>query len=64
MLKAFSFCALLAVAAHQVLGAKAPAVTAISSSPSARARRAAREFAHEQGFAHVEVCTDEFDRPQ
>jgi pyridinium-3,5-biscarboxylic acid mononucleotide sulfurtransferase len=55
--------ALLAVVAHRVLGRRALAVTAVSASLPARARTAAREFAAEQGFRHVEVCTDELDRP-
>jgi uncharacterized protein len=56
--------ALLAVVAHKVLGQRAIAVTAVSASLAARARAAAREFAQEHGFAHVEVCTDELDRPE
>lgn len=56
--------ALLAVVAHRVLGRQALAVTAVSASLSTRARTAAREFAREQGFAHIEVSTDELERPE
>jgi uncharacterized protein len=55
--------ALLAVVAHRVLGSRALAVTAVSASFPARARRAARELAREHGLRHLEVCTDELDRP-
>jgi uncharacterized protein len=55
--------ALLAVVAHRVLGDRALAVTAISASLPASEQRAARAFAREHGFAHLEVCTDELDRP-
>jgi uncharacterized protein len=55
--------ALLAVVAHRVLGRRAVAVTALSASLSTRSRIAARGFAAEHGFAHLEVCTDELDRP-
>ena len=56
--------ALLAVVAHRVLGRRSVAVTAVSASLSTRARTAAREFARGQGFAHIEVCTDELERPE
>jgi uncharacterized protein len=56
--------ALLAWAAHHVLGERAMAVTAISASLPDRERVAARAFAREHGIAHVEVCTDELDRPE
>jgi uncharacterized protein len=56
--------ALLAVVAQRVLGPRALAVTAVSASLSARARRAARDFAREHGLRHLEVCTDELDRPE
>jgi pyridinium-3,5-biscarboxylic acid mononucleotide sulfurtransferase len=55
--------ALLAAVAHQVLGPRAVAVTAVSASLPARERHAARDFAHARGMQHVEVCTDELDRP-
>jgi uncharacterized protein len=56
--------ALLAYAAHQVLGPRAIAVTAVSASLPSRERRSARDFAREHGMAHVEVCTDELDRDE
>lgn len=55
--------ALLAVVATQVLGSAAVAVTAVSPSLPASERADARAFARENGVAHVEVCTDEGDRP-
>ncbi|MBB6474381.1 ATP-dependent sacrificial sulfur transferase LarE [Sphaerisporangium rubeum] len=56
--------ALLAFAAARVLGARALAVTAVSPSLAAAERAAARAFARRHGLAHVEVCTDEADRPE
>ena len=56
--------ALLAVAAHRVLGAAAVAVTAVSASLPVAERRAAAELARRHGLAHVEVCTDELTRPE
>ncbi len=56
--------ALLAVMAHRVLGDHALAVTAVSASLPASERAAAREFARTQGMQHVEVNTDELDRPE
>jgi pyridinium-3,5-biscarboxylic acid mononucleotide sulfurtransferase len=56
--------ALLAVVAAQVLGAASVAVTAVSASLPSAERAAARRFAVEHGLAHVEVCTDELDRPE
>ena len=56
--------ALLAAVAHQVLGVRAVAVTAISASLPADERRAARAFTRANGIAHLEVCTDELDRPE
>src|SRR5665647_3330292 len=47
--------ALLAYAAHQVLGSQAIAVTAVSASLPSRERRSARDFAREHAMAHVEV---------
>jgi uncharacterized protein len=46
-----------------VLGDRALAVTAVSASLPASERRDARAFAREYGLAHLEVCTDELDRP-
>jgi uncharacterized protein len=56
--------ALLAAVAHDVLGPRALAVTAISASLPAAERAAARDFARSRGLAHVEVATDELDRPE
>ena len=55
--------ALLAALAHQELGGRAVAVTAVSASLPAAERRAAAAFARRQGLAHVQVCTDELDDP-
>jgi len=51
--------ALLAWAAHDVLGANAVAVTAVSPSLPSRERRAAKAFATRHGISHVELATDE-----
>ncbi|MET8144282.1 ATP-dependent sacrificial sulfur transferase LarE [Sphaerisporangium sp. NPDC005288] len=56
--------ALLAFAAARVLGARALAVTAVSPSLAAAERSAARAFARRHGLAHLEVCTDEAERPE
>jgi uncharacterized protein len=56
--------ALLASVAHMVLGERSVAVTAVSASLPASERAAARAFARARGLAHVEVCTDEIDRPE
>jgi uncharacterized protein len=56
--------ALLAAVAHQVLGDRAVAVTAISESLPQRERDAARAFARDRGIPHVEVHTDELSRPE
>ena len=56
--------ALLAAVAAQELGERAVAVTAVSASLPRSERAAARAFAAEHGIAHVEVCTDELDRPE
>lgn len=56
--------ALLAWVADDVLGRRALAVTAVSPSLPSAERTAARRFAREHGIAHLEVCTDEFDRPE
>lgn len=55
--------ALVAVVAAEQLGAAAVAVTAVSASLPAAERTAARTFAREHHIRHVEVCTDELDRP-
>jgi uncharacterized protein len=56
--------ALVAAVAAAELGAGAVAVTAVSASLPARERRAAREFARAHAITHVEVATDELDRPE
>lgn len=56
--------ALLCVVASDVLGASALAVTAVSPSLPAAERRAARLFARQHGVRHLEICTDEEDRPE
>ncbi|WP_028936144.1 ATP-dependent sacrificial sulfur transferase LarE [Pseudonocardia spinosispora] len=56
--------ALVAVVAAQVLGSASVAVTAVSASLPGAERAAARRFAADHGLAHVEVCTDELDRPE
>jgi pyridinium-3,5-biscarboxylic acid mononucleotide sulfurtransferase len=55
--------ALLAACAHLVLGDRALAVTAVSASLPSRERASARDFTRERGIAHVELCTDELQRP-
>lgn len=56
--------ALLAAVAGDVLGPAALSVTAVSPSLPASERRLAKQFAADHGFAHVEVCTDEAERPE
>jgi pyridinium-3,5-biscarboxylic acid mononucleotide sulfurtransferase len=56
--------ALVAVVAAQELGERAVAVTAVSASLPRSERAAARAFATAHGIAHVEVATDELDRPE
>ena len=56
--------ALLAVMANRVLGDSALAVTAVSPSLPSTERVAAREFALARGIRHLEVCTNEQDRPE
>jgi uncharacterized protein len=56
--------ALLAAVASRELGSAAVAVTAVSPSLPESERRGARAFARVQGIAHVEVCTDEAERPE
>ncbi|AEA23851.1 ATP-dependent sacrificial sulfur transferase LarE [Pseudonocardia benzenivorans] len=56
--------ALVAAVAAEELGPAAVAVTAVSASLPARERRAARDFARRHGITHVEVATDELDRPE
>jgi pyridinium-3,5-biscarboxylic acid mononucleotide sulfurtransferase len=56
--------ALVAAVAAEVLGDRAVAVTAVSASLPRSERAAARAFATARGIAHVEVATDELDRPE
>lgn len=56
--------ALVAAVAAQELGPAAVAVTAVSASLPAAERRAARAFARARGIRHVEVATDELERPE
>jgi pyridinium-3,5-biscarboxylic acid mononucleotide sulfurtransferase len=56
--------ALVAAVAAQELGDRAVAVTAVSASLPRSERAAARAFATAHGIAHVEVATDELDRPE
>jgi len=56
--------ALVAAVAADVLGPRAVAVTAVSPSLPHTERGAAREFARSRGIVHVEVRTDEMDRPR
>ena len=56
--------ALVAAVAARVLGTGAIAVTAVSASLPAAERSAARAFAKANRIAHVEVNTDEFERPE
>lgn len=55
--------ALVAAVAAAELGPAAVAVTAVSASLPDAERRAARGFARAHGIRHVEVCTDELERP-
>jgi uncharacterized protein len=55
--------AFLAAVAARVLGTGALAVTAVSPSLPGSERAAARAFARAHGIRHLEVCTDEEDRP-
>jgi uncharacterized protein len=55
--------ALVAAVAAEQLGPAAVAVTAVSASLPAAERAAARAFARDHGIRHVEVATDELDRP-
>jgi uncharacterized protein len=56
--------ALVAAVAAQELGERAVAVTAVSASLPRSERAAARAFATGRGIAHVEVATDELERPE
>jgi uncharacterized protein len=56
--------ALVAAVAARLHGAGAVAVTAVSASLPTAERRAARGFTRENDIAHVEVATDELERPE
>jgi pyridinium-3,5-biscarboxylic acid mononucleotide sulfurtransferase len=56
--------ALVAAVAARELGERAVAVTAVSASLARSERAAASAFAREHGIAHVEVATDELERPE
>lgn len=56
--------ALLASVAHDVLGDRALAVTAVSPSLARRERDAAARLAKTFGWTHVEIETSELDRPE
>lgn len=56
--------ALLASVAHDVLGDRALAVTAVSPSLARRERDAAARLAKTFGWTHVEIETAELDRPE
>jgi pyridinium-3,5-biscarboxylic acid mononucleotide sulfurtransferase len=56
--------ALLATVAHDVLGDRAVAVTAVSASLPQRERDAAVAFTRRHHIPHVEVHTDELGRPE
>lgn len=55
--------AYLAWAAHEVLGARAVAITADSASIPASHKRDAEDFVHKFGIAHEYIETREFDNP-
>jgi uncharacterized protein len=55
---------LLAAVAGEVLGERAVAVTAVSASLPATERAFARSFARARGLRHIEVYTDEQERPE
>ncbi len=55
--------ALLAAVAAETLGTHAIAATAVSPSLGQAERAAARAFARARGIRHVEVSTDELERP-
>lgn len=56
--------ALLAAAAHEMLGDRVVAVTAVSPSLARRERVAAADLARRSGWGHLEVETAELDRPE
>jgi uncharacterized protein len=56
--------AFLADVAHEVLGPRSEAVTAVSPSLAADEREAARRLASDRGWQHREVLTHEIERPE
>jgi uncharacterized protein len=54
----------LAAVAHDALGARSVAVTAVSPSLARRQLVAARDLARHRGWNHLEVDTTEVDRPE
>lgn len=56
--------AFLADVAHEVLGERTTAVTAVSASLAPEEREAARRLATERGWRHREVATAELGRPE
>jgi pyridinium-3,5-biscarboxylic acid mononucleotide sulfurtransferase len=56
--------AFLADVAHEVLGERAEAVTAVSASLAPDEREAAGKLAADRGWRHREVLTNEIDRPK
>lgn len=56
--------AFLADVAHEILGNRATAITAVSPSLAPRERLAASQLASQRGWRHYEVETDEHTRPE
>lgn len=56
--------AFLADVAHEVLGLRSEAVTAVSPSLAPEERDAARALAAERGWRHREILTSELERPE
>ena len=56
--------AFLADVAHEVLGDRAVAVTAVSESLASHELDDARSLAEERGWPHIEIATHEIDRPE
>src|SRR5687768_6594072 len=56
--------AFLADVAHEVLGVRSEAITAVSPSLAPDERDAARALAAERGWRHREILTNEIERPE
>src|SRR6266446_8337547 len=56
--------AFLADVAHEVLGDRMVAVTAVSESLAPEERAQAAQVAHARGWRHEEIRTHEIDRPE